>query len=178
MRLTGLGPVVPNSGGPRTSWQKKTHLNFYNVDRIKKTFQATTQLYLTVPHESEGLSNNFYSERFKALGALYKITRHNGDVFAEVIVLSVYRGQLKHSLVFSGLNSKFLAVYDMGYCKGAIGSHLGLKQLISDHGIQQVLITDGDLAENFSTKGIDLYVTHFSEQHSSEAYKQNQNYVE
>jgi hypothetical protein len=43
----------------------KTRLNFYNVEGIKKTFQATTQLYPTVPHESEGLPKNFYSERFK-----------------------------------------------------------------------------------------------------------------
>ena len=65
----------------------------------------------------------------------------------------------------------------MGYCKGAKGSHLALKQFISDHGIPQVLITDGDKAENFSTKWIELCAIHFIEQHSSEAYKQNQNYV-
>jgi len=51
----------------------KTHPNFYNVNHIKKTFQAMTQLYLMVPHENEGLPKNFYSERFKALGAPYKM---------------------------------------------------------------------------------------------------------
>ena len=81
-------------------------------------------------------------------------------------------------MLFSGINSKFSAVYDLGYCKGAIGSHLALKQFITDHGIPQVLITDGDKAENFSTKWVEVCATHLIEQHSSEAYKQNQNFVE
>ena len=156
----------------------KSRLNFYNVERIKKTFQATTQLYPNVPHENEGLPKNFYSERFQALGAPYRMIRRNGETFSADIVPSVYRGKVKHKLVFSGLNSKFSAVYDMGYSKGAIGSHLALQQFISDHGIPQTLITDGDQAENFSQKWIELCAKHFIEQHSSEAYKQNQNFVE
>ena len=156
----------------------KSRLNFYNVERIKKTFQATTQLYPNVPHENEGLPKNFYSERFQALGAPYRMIRRNGETFSADIVPSVYRGKVKHKLVFSGLNSKFSAVYDMGYSKGATGSHLALQQFISDHGIPQTLITDGDQAENFSQKWIELCAKHFIEQHSSEAYKQNQNFVE
>jgi hypothetical protein len=104
---------------------------------------------------------NFYSEQFKALGVLYRMIRCNGEEFVVDIVLSVYQGQLKHKLVFSRLNSKFLAVYDLGYCKGAKGSYLALKQFISNHGILQVLITDSDKAENFSTKWMELCSTYF-----------------
>ena len=156
----------------------KARLNFYNVERIKKTFQATTQLYPTVPHEKEGLPKNFYSERFQALGAPYRMIRRNGETFSADILPSVYRGKVKHKLVFCGLNSRFSAVYDLGYSKGAAGSHLALKQFITDHGIPQTLITDGDKAENFSTKWVELCSTYLIEQHSSEPYKQNQNYVE
>ncbi len=102
----------------------------------------------------------------------------NGETFSADIVLSVYRGKVKHKLVFSGLNSKFLAVYDMGCSKGATGSPLALQQFILDHGIPKTLITDGDQAENFSQKWIELCAKHFIKQHSSETYKQNQNYVE
>ena len=64
-------------------------------------------------------------------------------MFSVGIVLSVYHGKVKHKLVFSGVNSKFLAVYVMRYSKGATGSHLTLQQFILDHGIPQMLITDG-----------------------------------
>ena len=39
-------------------------------------------------------------------------------------------------------------------------------------------LSQRDQAENFSQKWIELCAKHFSEQHSSEAYKQNQNFVE
>jgi hypothetical protein len=84
--------------------------------------------------------------------------RRNEETFSADIVPSVYRGKVKHKLVFSGLNSKFSAVYDMGYSKDATASHLALQQFISDHGISQTLITDGDQAENFSQKWIELCV--------------------
>ena len=51
----------------------KSRLSFYNVERIKKTFQATTQLYMNVPHENEGLPQNFYAEWFQALGLPYRM---------------------------------------------------------------------------------------------------------
>ncbi len=41
-----------------------------------------------------------------------------------------------------------------------------------------MLITDRDQVENFTQKWIVLCAKHFIKQHSSEAYKQNQNYVE
>jgi hypothetical protein len=103
-----------------------------------------------VLHENEGLPKNFYSEWFQALGVLRRMIWQNGETLLADIVPSDYRGKVKHKLVFSELNSKFSAVYDMGYSKGASGSHLALKQFILDHGIPQMLITDGDQAENFS----------------------------
>ena len=42
----------------------------------------------------------------------------------------------------------------MGYSKGAAGSHLVLQQFISDHGIPQMLITDGDQAETLVRNGL------------------------
>jgi hypothetical protein len=48
-------------------------LNFYNVERIKKTFQAMNQLYPNAQHENEGLPKNFYSEWFQALEVSYRM---------------------------------------------------------------------------------------------------------
>ncbi len=93
-----------------------------------------TLLHPNVLHENEGLPKNFYPEWFQTLRAPYRMIWQNGEMFSVDIVPSVYHGKVRHKLVFSGINSKLLAVYDMGYSKGATGSHLALQQFISDHG--------------------------------------------
>ena len=45
-------------------WKKP--LNYYSSECIKKTFEATTQLYLEITSENQELSKNFYRERFHA----------------------------------------------------------------------------------------------------------------
>ena len=69
-------------------------------------------------------------------------------------------------------------MYDLGHTKASKATHSALYQFILDHGIPAILITDGDKSENFSKKWIDLCGLHKIDQHCSEAYKQNQNFVE
>ena len=147
-------------GGCKFNWsleqlaEWKICLNFFNVERTKKTFQAMTQLYPNVPHKNEDLPKNFYSEWFQALGVPFRMIRRNGETISADIIPSVYHGKVKHKLVFCGPLSKFSAVYDMGYSKGATGSHLALQQFILDHGVPQMLITDGDQAETLARNGL------------------------
>lgn len=81
------------------------------------------------------VAQELYSEWFHALGMTCRIIQRNWEMFSADIVSSVYNGRMKHKLLFSGLNTKFLTVYGMGYTTGASGSHLTLKQFISDNGI-------------------------------------------
>ena len=80
-------------------------------------------------------------------------------------------------MVWSGLNSKFSAVYKIDGKSEAV-THESLLQFISDNGVPEGIITDGEKSENLSTSWKRTCAKHFINQHCSEAYKQNQNYVE
>ena len=164
---------------PRLLTEWRARFSYTSSERVKRTFAATTQLYQTVPQENESIPKNYFLERFSALGAPYRGIRRNDETFSvDIVPERVANGKLKHLLVFSGLTSKFSAIYDLLFTKCADASHTALAQFIRDHGIPGELITDGDKAENFSKKWIKLCTKHQIRQTCSEAYKQNQNYVE
>ena len=136
------------------------------------------QLYPSVPQENKMIPKNYFKERFQALGVPYRQVRRNCEMFSVDIVPTLYRGRTRNLLVFSGLGSKFSAVYDLGSAKSASATNSALLQFITNHGIPAEIITDGDQAENFSQKWVETCTKYHITQHCLEAFKQNQNYVE
>jgi hypothetical protein len=71
-----------------SEWKALYH--FYNVQWIKKSFQATTPLQPTVLYEKEGLPKNFCVQNSFRLWSAMQDDDRNGEGFSVDIVSSVY----------------------------------------------------------------------------------------
>ncbi len=72
------------------------------------------------------------------------------------IIYYKYRGKVQYLLVFSGVISQFLAVYNLGFSKTSASTSLIRQQFIADHGILECIITDEDQSEIQSKQWMDL----------------------
>ena len=144
---------------------------------MKKTFNTSTQVYPEVAHEKSSNPKNYFLERFEALGAQYRQVRRNNETFSADILPFIYRRKTKYLMLWSGLGSKCSAVYNFP-SKCAESTLDILQQFIREHGIPASIITDGEKSENFSVGWIKTCAKYKIDQLCSEAYKQNQNYVE
>ena len=134
-------------------------------------------MYPEVAHEKSSNPKNYFLEHFEALGAPYRQVRRDNKTFSADILPFIYRGKTKYLMIWSVLGSKFSAVYKLP--SKSAESTLGiLRQFVRDHGIPAGIITDGETSENFSVGWVKTCCKYKIDQLCSEAYMQNQNYVE